>query len=147
MKSQELPKLLRVADILQGSKPVTDLAHPCIYFLIKDWQIVYVGQSVSIYARLQNHRTDKTKDWDRFAIIPAPIDMLDELELAYYEQFLPSQNKCKPTPARDRLRHKRQKKIYSTLPAPAKSPEETKKWLDHILGKPRKRQRKQSIGE
>lgn len=65
----------------------------CIYALIKDDIIVYVGQSVNVEQRVQAHAF--TKDFDSYSIIEENVDMniINELEADYIINFNPVLNK------------------------------------------------------
>lgn len=104
--------LLKISEVIDGSRLFSEICTSCIYFLISDNEVVYVGQSTSVYARLQAHNNDPKKKWDRFFILPAPIDRLDELELKYYEAFLPKLNRTTPASAA------REKRIKGKMEAP-----------------------------
>ena len=60
-----------------------------VYFLISNYNIVYVGQSVNIYGRLQDH-TDK--QFDSFSFIPCEKNILDKLESLYIHVLQPKLN-------------------------------------------------------
>jgi len=79
--------LLREDEIADAAMP---LKNDCgVYFLLKGRQVVYVGQSVSIYSRIGSH-TDK--EFDRYAYIPCERDMLDKLESLYIHCLRPPLN-------------------------------------------------------
>lgn len=80
-----------------------------IYFLIHGKKVVYVGQSVNIYARVAAHKHDK-KIFDRFAYVPCPPVLMDKLESLYIHCLKPSLNgtqlngvKCAPIQLKDLL--------------------------------------------
>jgi len=60
-----------------------------VYFLIDADEIVYIGQSVNVYARIAQH-SDKT--FDRYAYIPCEADVMDRLESLYIHCFRPRMN-------------------------------------------------------
>jgi hypothetical protein len=62
-----------------------------IYFLIKDKEVVYVGQSTDVFHRMARHRRD-SRDFDSFAYIECEKEKLDELEAAYITAFVPLLN-------------------------------------------------------
>jgi hypothetical protein len=62
-----------------------------IYFLIRDGQIVYVGQSIHITARIANHAL--LKQFDSWAWTPCEVDALDALERAYINALMPDDNR------------------------------------------------------
>jgi len=60
-----------------------------VYFLIDSGKVVYVGQSVNIYARIASHHD---KVFDSFAFIPCCKEMLDNLESLYIHILRPALN-------------------------------------------------------
>jgi hypothetical protein len=60
-----------------------------VYFLIDGDRVVYVGQSVNVYARIASHHD---KVFERFAFIPCKRDVLDSLESLYIHIFRPPLN-------------------------------------------------------
>ena len=60
-----------------------------VYFLVANKAIVYVGQSVNVYARISAH-TDKT--FDSFTVIPCQKEHLDVLESLYIHLLNPVLN-------------------------------------------------------
>lgn len=73
--------------IVSASK--SDVSICGIYFLIKNSEIIYIGQSVNIFSRLQGH---KSKDYDSVAFIPCPKSQLDILETLYILHYEPKLN-------------------------------------------------------
>lgn len=63
-----------------------------IYFLTKDNEVVYVGQSKQGMNRIYFHKFSK-KDFDSFYFINCDIEKLDELESYYILKYLPKYNK------------------------------------------------------
>jgi hypothetical protein len=61
-----------------------------IYFLVKDDDIVYVGQSTDFQWRLAIHLYKK--DFDSMAFLPCKEDDLDIIESGYIHRFEPRQN-------------------------------------------------------
>ena len=60
-----------------------------VYFLIDSGRVVYVGQSVNVYARIASHHD---KVFDSFAFIPCCKEMLDNLESLYIHILRPALN-------------------------------------------------------
>jgi len=60
-----------------------------VYFLIDGDKVVYVGQSVNVYARIASHHD---KVFERFAFIPCKRDVLDSLESLYIHTLRPPLN-------------------------------------------------------
>jgi len=61
-----------------------------VYFLIKDEEIVYVGQSVNIFSRIGAHET--LKDFDTFTYIECDKSELNIIEAKYIVKFKPKYN-------------------------------------------------------
>jgi hypothetical protein len=80
--------LLPEEDIVRASLPWEKSSG--VYFLIADREVVYVGQSVNVYSRIDEHA--KGKKFDRYAYVPCPIEMLDKLESLYIHCLRPRLN-------------------------------------------------------
>jgi hypothetical protein len=76
--------------ILSNSIPALPLCG--IYFLIKDDEIVYIGQSIHIPHRLKNHKRDK-KPFDKVFFIECKRRELDRLERMLIRQYTPRLNR------------------------------------------------------
>lgn len=124
--------LLDMQEVARDAQPASDLAGPCIYFLLQGEEVVYVGQSTSVYARLQIHRANPGKEWDRFYILPTTMEEIDELELRYYQALRPKYNKAVPTPPQ-RSRCPRQDRD-SVIPILPDRSAEVSRRLDELLG-------------
>jgi hypothetical protein len=79
--------LLSEAEIVSAANP-WELATG-IYFLIYGDKVIYVGQSVNVYARISQHHD---KLFDSFAFIPCEKNLLDSLESLYIHVLRPSLN-------------------------------------------------------
>lgn len=64
-----------------------------VYFLINHDEIVYVGESRNVYARLDNHVLSEDKKFDRFYVIHCPGTFRKRLESLYIQRFTPIYNK------------------------------------------------------
>ena len=64
-------------------------ASPGVYFLVKKNKVVYVGQSVTPYARIASHRDKK---FDSAYMIPVPSSMLNAVEGALIRAMNPPLN-------------------------------------------------------
>jgi len=85
-----VPKVLSaVTGINQAPHPVD--YPPCIYFLTKGESVVYVGQSVSLMARLATHMK-LGKGFDGVFYVPVDKSQLLAEERKYIEQFKPELN-------------------------------------------------------
>lgn len=61
--------------------------NPCIYFLIKDDTIVYVGQTVDLTRRVNEHKCEGKKDFDSFSSVSVKkrdLDKVESLCILYY---------------------------------------------------------------
>ena len=63
-----------------------------VYFLIRDGDVVYVGQSVNVLDRISKHRREG-KVFDSFAFMECQASHLDRYEQMYIEAFVPELNK------------------------------------------------------
>jgi hypothetical protein len=75
-------------DVIYRSQEWTALS--AVYFLIKDGRVAYVGQSINVHQRLDEHR--KKKSYDRFFILPCEPVHLRALEAFYINEFRPEDN-------------------------------------------------------
>tara|TARA_R110002167_G_C12314835_1_gene618493 strand:- start:32 stop:586 length:555 start_codon:yes stop_codon:yes gene_type:complete len=80
-----------IADI-PNLKQVPDNYEPVVYFLALKDEVVYVGQSISVIARIKDHRRDG-KIFDRVYGIPCPRTELDSLEDKFIQTLKPLLNK------------------------------------------------------
>ncbi len=72
---------------------VEDVRRLCgVYFLIDGDEVVYVGQSVNVAARILQHIADKTKQFSRACYVPVHPDDLDETERSLITLFAPRHN-------------------------------------------------------
>jgi len=60
---------------------------PCVYFLLLDNEVVYVGQSTSLPGRATQHRDDK--EFNRVLYMSVPKDRLDEIERKFIKELKP----------------------------------------------------------
>ena len=58
-----------------------------VYFLIKGSKVIYVGQSVNVFARISSHA--QYKDFDSYAYVSCAKDRLDILESLYIHTLNP----------------------------------------------------------
>lgn len=61
--------------------------NPCIYFLIRDEAIVYVGQTVDLTRRINEHKREGKKDFDSFSsasVKGRDLDKVESLCILYY---------------------------------------------------------------
>ena len=65
-----------------------------VYFLVKDDEIIYVGQSRTVLTRIHTHKADK--DFDSAYLLPTPGYMLDMVEGALIRHLSPRLNDMAP---------------------------------------------------
>lgn len=86
-------EIFSIEEIISKSIPSSHLSG--VYFLIKDDEIVYVGQSKNIFSRIDTHKRNRKLIFDRVFYIYTPeLDDLDriELESKYISDILPRYN-------------------------------------------------------
>lgn len=67
---------------------------PCIYFLISENEIVYVGQTLSLPNRLIRHKKDK--EFDSYYAYECKEEVMTKLECYFIIKFNPRYNKLLP---------------------------------------------------
>lgn len=100
----------------------------CIYFLVFKNEVVYVGQSVSLAARIEQHRADK--DFDRVLYFLYPEYALDGLESAFIRHLRPKYNRSQATSQMDGSHFRELEKISFLTPDQFL---ETKQIMDRAL--------------
>ncbi|HEX2598114.1 MAG TPA: GIY-YIG nuclease family protein [Terriglobales bacterium] len=80
-------RLFTEEEIVAASVPTYKITG--IYFLIQKGKVVYVGQSVSIATRVEQH---KDKSFDAVSVIPCKLAHLDALESLYIHMLRPKYN-------------------------------------------------------
>lgn len=70
-----------------------DIFKAGIYFLYKDYKVVYVGQAQILAERLARHYKDDTKEFDQVRYINLPIEHLNDIERAFIKLYNPVLNK------------------------------------------------------
>lgn len=83
-------RLLTKEELLENSFDANHSKLCGIYFLIKNNEIIYIGQSVNILQRLFEHRVKKPHE--RFSYIECEVDKLNLLESLYIHKFNPVGN-------------------------------------------------------
>lgn len=63
---------------------------PCVYFLLLNGDITYIGQTVSIKRRLNDHKKDKF--FDKFCVEYVSRDEMSLKEMIYINKYLPPLN-------------------------------------------------------
>jgi len=84
--------LASVMNILSSAVDVTAQANlSCgVYFLKKGDEIVYVGQSIAVFSRVQQHKS--RKDFDSVTVLPCAPDQLNNLEGFFIRLLKPKLN-------------------------------------------------------
>jgi hypothetical protein len=90
-----MSELLSKEDLYSISQPL-ESSLIGIYFLFSDDELVYIGKSLSIYARIGNHCADVEKQFNRVSIFLCSIEELDDLECKYILKYKPKYNKSIP---------------------------------------------------
>lgn len=80
--------LLREEDIVAQAQPWENCSG--VYFLINNGKVVYVGQSVNVFARMMYHQNGRK--FDSFAYVPCATKHLDVLESLYIHCLRPPEN-------------------------------------------------------
>ncbi len=63
-----------------------------VYFLFQGPELVYLGQSVNVHARVHGHAVTKAGAFDAWAWTPCPKEALSATERAYLDKYLPRLN-------------------------------------------------------
>lgn len=61
-----------------------------IYFLVKKGRVVYIGQSINILGRIDQHKYHG-KQFDQIFFLPVPKSKLNEVERAFIKKLKPSE--------------------------------------------------------
>lgn len=65
-----------------------------VYFLLKENEIVYIGQSINCFSRVSSHTNDATKDFNRVCYVPVNSDELNAIEEILIAIFKPKHNRA-----------------------------------------------------
>lgn len=84
---REIPH--RQVDILEAAIPLR--RNSAVYFLLCEEEVIYVGQSSDVMARISRHRREGKK-FDAFAYMECEPEDLDRLETLYINAFVPREN-------------------------------------------------------
>ena len=79
--------LLNLGTIKSTRQPVHRISG--IYFLFKGEELVYIGQSINIMGRINNHNID---EWDSYSYTEVPRWNLTTIEQQYIHKFKPRRN-------------------------------------------------------
>lgn len=101
MDTNPKDKMISPLDNVPGINEIIHIAdiHPVVYFLLKNGNIVYIGQTINWPSRLTTHRDQLGDQFDAMALLPTSLDELHKTERKYIEMFCPSLNR-QFTPAR-----------------------------------------------
>lgn len=77
-----------------GEFLLEDTRFPAVYFLLSRGEIVYVGQSRTLRARIDAHLTEGVKVFDAVAFIRCPVNRLTKIESHYIRELNPKYNAC-----------------------------------------------------
>lgn len=80
-------RLLGEAEIVACATPANSVTG--VYFLIRAARVVYVGQSINVFARITTHGD---KNFDAFSYVACDRDQLDMLESLYIHLLSPPLN-------------------------------------------------------
>jgi hypothetical protein len=84
----DVPPSLRLLKDIRKVPTIIDCAG--VYFLCQAEEIVYIGQSINLFARISEH--SKNKDFDTAYFIPVPAEFLNEVEGSLIRHFIPKLN-------------------------------------------------------
>lgn len=79
-----------IVEIIEAARPVSEPVSCGVYFLVSGSEVVYVGQSVNVHARIAEH--SRWKEFDSAAFISVPKDALDFVESFYIHTLSPRLN-------------------------------------------------------
>jgi len=127
-RTDAAPAQLQSIPNLQQIPLSPDSRRQGIYFLCRNGKVVYVGQSVCVFARIGNHLS--TKDFDSAYFVQVPVDDLDTTEWAYIDQLGPEYN----SPDEKRLRRKKTSKPDPNEPHGPYPPPVTVPPSDTVVG-------------
>lgn len=82
--------MLEKDEILKRKKEISEEERCLVYFLIKDNEIVYVGQTIQGLLRVYTHCGQK--DFDSYFAIKCEKEKLNEVEASYIVKFNPVLN-------------------------------------------------------
>jgi len=70
-----------------------------IYFLMKDYKVVYIGKSKNLFSRIGNHISDDSKQFDDIKMVPCSEADMNWLEATFIDIIRPNLNKQIPAPS------------------------------------------------
>ena len=81
--------------VLQSALPLKVIEGTCcgIYFLVSGYEVVYIGKSFNVRARLEEHSQDRGMPFSAAAVMPCPSNAIDYLEPWMIACFQPKLNR------------------------------------------------------
>lgn len=95
----QLSTIENTDDIINGAENINKINfrdYAGIYFLIYDKEIVYVGQSINVISRIEDHALRRSGTFNKFSWIQCNYEELDKWEGFYIGKYLPKYNGCIP---------------------------------------------------
>lgn len=84
-------------EIISKARPVDHIDNVGIYVLLREGEIVYVGQSQNIKSRIGTHLAEKAKIFDSYYVIYCDSFQLNDLEAEFIIKFDPIYNAAIPS--------------------------------------------------
>lgn len=75
---------------IEGLKEFIPAFPPCVYFLVQDGKVVYVGQSIELPGRISAHRKDKK--FEKVLFLCVPKSELNRVERDFIKALKPEMN-------------------------------------------------------
>ena len=79
--------------IIENAKDIEELLFSGVYYLIDNNEIVYIGQSTNVAARITTHVQNGTMAFDRYYVCPVAPGKLRECESIAIKELEPKYNK------------------------------------------------------
>ena len=93
-------------ETIKGIEPFPRLLPQGVYFIMREGQCLYIGQSVNPLGRVSEHlRTKRYEGAEAFLLPVEDKAYLSPTEAAMIRRFAPPKNKANPYPSRRRDRH------------------------------------------
>lgn len=73
---------------IQGTKTFPLVSGPCVYFLLDEGQVVYVGQTVRLWLRLPQHQAKRFDEVKFITVDENQLDVAEQAFIAYYQPRL-----------------------------------------------------------
>lgn len=99
-----VPEVAALAGLGAAELPRAEWDYPpCVYFLVDQGEVVYVGLSSALVMRILQHRSDVRKRFDRVLFVPCPEHLLESVEGGLIKILNPRDNRAKFGERRNRL--------------------------------------------